>query len=164
MVFKYFGFEHTWWRFYQKRAVRTKFQYLRFYYYHWVDTSTGGLLAPEGVNRPVISIVTLFIRYIYNWNLQFINNEILIKLKIYFLRHMWPEPNLATQLRPFGFLAPKIFYIIWPSYCFVYDGYSRNTSCALTLINVSSLIHYQWQQYKYSIICIIKRYLSRQFQ
>ena len=61
--------------------MRTKFQYLRFYYYNWVDTSTGGLLAPEGVIRPVIRIVTLFIRYIYNWNLQFINNEIINKTK-----------------------------------------------------------------------------------
>jgi len=40
--------------------------YLRFYYYHWVDTSAGGLLVPEGIIRPVVSAATLtwFIRYI----------------------------------------------------------------------------------------------------
>ena len=41
--------------------------YLRLYYYHWVDTSSGGLLVPEGITRPVVSAsaLTWFIRYIY---------------------------------------------------------------------------------------------------
>jgi len=26
-----------------------KIRYLRFYYYHWVDTSTGGLVIPGGI-------------------------------------------------------------------------------------------------------------------
>ena len=30
--------------------------YLRFYYYHWVDTAAGGLLVPKGIIRPVISV------------------------------------------------------------------------------------------------------------
>jgi len=29
--------------------------YLRFYYYHWVVTSAGGLLDPNGIIRPVVS-------------------------------------------------------------------------------------------------------------
>ena len=39
---------------------------LRFYYYHWVDTSAGGLLVPEGIIRTVVSAsaLTWFIRYI----------------------------------------------------------------------------------------------------
>jgi hypothetical protein len=39
---------------------------LRFYYYHWVDTSAGGLLVLEGIIRPVVSAsaLTWFIRYI----------------------------------------------------------------------------------------------------
>jgi len=32
---------------------------LRMHYYHWVDTSDGGLLVPEGIIRPVISVATL---------------------------------------------------------------------------------------------------------
>jgi hypothetical protein len=41
--------------------------YLHLYYYHWVDTSAGGLLVPEGIIRPVGSgsALTLFIRYIF---------------------------------------------------------------------------------------------------
>jgi hypothetical protein len=27
-----------------------------FYYYHWVDTSVGGLLVPEGIICPVVSV------------------------------------------------------------------------------------------------------------
>jgi len=27
--------------------------YLRFYYYHWIDTSAGGSLIPEGIIHPV---------------------------------------------------------------------------------------------------------------
>jgi hypothetical protein len=29
--------------------------YLRFYYYHWVDTSADGLLVPESIIRPVVN-------------------------------------------------------------------------------------------------------------
>jgi hypothetical protein len=29
--------------------------YLRFYYYHWGDTSAGGLLVPDDIIRPVVS-------------------------------------------------------------------------------------------------------------
>jgi hypothetical protein len=42
-----------------------KIWYLRFYYYHWVDTSAGGLLVPEGIICLVVIVSTLtwFIRY-----------------------------------------------------------------------------------------------------
>ena len=58
--------------------------YLRFYYYHWVDTSTGGLLVPGGITRPVGSVSALiwFIRYVYFWNLLFLNNMIINKTKV----------------------------------------------------------------------------------
>jgi len=48
--------------------------YLRFHYYHWVDTSSGGLLVSEGIISPRVSdsVLTWFIRYIYYWNLQFL--------------------------------------------------------------------------------------------
>jgi hypothetical protein len=41
-------------------------------FYHWDDTSAGGLLVPDGIIRPVTSAseLTCFIRYIYYWNLQ----------------------------------------------------------------------------------------------
>jgi hypothetical protein len=37
------------------------------HYYHWVETSAGGLLVPEGIIRPVVidSALTWFSRYIY---------------------------------------------------------------------------------------------------
>jgi len=41
---------------------------LRFlHYYHWVDTSAGGLLVLKGIIRPVVSdsALTWFIKYIY---------------------------------------------------------------------------------------------------
>jgi hypothetical protein len=47
-----------------------------FFYYHCVDTSAGWLLVSEGIIRPVVGATarTWSIRYIYYWNLQFINN------------------------------------------------------------------------------------------
>jgi hypothetical protein len=41
--------------------------YISFYYYHWVDTTAGGLLVPDGIIRPVVSASaqTWFIKYIY---------------------------------------------------------------------------------------------------
>jgi hypothetical protein len=55
-----------------------------FYYYHWVDTSAGGLLVPEGIIRPVVSASALswFNKYMCYWNLQFLNNESIIKTKV----------------------------------------------------------------------------------
>ena len=38
----------TRWRLFQKCVVRTKND-ICFYYYHWIDTSAGGLLVPEGI-------------------------------------------------------------------------------------------------------------------
>jgi hypothetical protein len=44
-----------------------QFRYLRFYHYHWVDTSASELLVTEGIIRPVTSAsaMTLFIIYTY---------------------------------------------------------------------------------------------------
>ena len=37
----------------------SKTLYLHYYYYHWVDISAGGLLAPEGIILPVVSVSLL---------------------------------------------------------------------------------------------------------
>jgi hypothetical protein len=41
--------------------------YLRFYYYHWVDTAAGVILVPASIIRLVVnaSVLTLFIKYIF---------------------------------------------------------------------------------------------------
>jgi hypothetical protein len=64
--------------------LHTKFDICIFHYYHWVDTSAGGLLVPEAIIHPVAnaSALTWFIRYIYYWNLQFLNNVIINKTKV----------------------------------------------------------------------------------
>ena len=33
--------------------------YPNFYYYHWIDTTKGGLLAPKGIIRTVASVSSL---------------------------------------------------------------------------------------------------------
>jgi hypothetical protein len=50
-----------------KRIVRTELNIYAFFYYHWVDTSDGGLLVPDGIIRPIVSDseLTLFIIYFY---------------------------------------------------------------------------------------------------
>jgi hypothetical protein len=48
--------------------LNENFDIYDFYYYYWVDTSAGGLLVPQGIIRPVVSVVSAlpwFIRYIY---------------------------------------------------------------------------------------------------
>ena len=69
--------------------------------------------------------------------LQFLNHEIMIKTKVL--------PILAILFRPFGFLAPKGFKIIWLSNILDLsvpdEGYCRNASCALHLI--AMLYHMQ---------------------
>jgi hypothetical protein len=48
------------------------------YYYHLVYTSAGGLIVPDGITRPVVSVsaLTRLIRCIYYWNIQFLSNVI----------------------------------------------------------------------------------------
>ena len=80
--------------------------YLRFYYYHWVDTSVGELLVPEGNICPVVSAsaLTWFIRYIHYWYLQFLNNVIINKTKILlplfwaYLMKVIPETRRVHQI------------------------------------------------------------------
>jgi hypothetical protein len=52
--------------------------------YDWVNTSAGGVFVPQGIIRPVVSAsaLTWFIRYIYYWNFQFLNNVIINKTKV----------------------------------------------------------------------------------
>ena len=41
-------------------ACRSHFiGHLHLYYYHWVDTSAGGLIVPESIIRPVVSVSAL---------------------------------------------------------------------------------------------------------
>jgi hypothetical protein len=80
--------------------------------------SPGGLLVPDGISHQLVSIpsLTSFIRYIYYWNLQFLNNEIIIKTKVLF-------PQSRITFSDFGcafwlvFLLSKSFgfsiYIVW---------------------------------------------------
>jgi hypothetical protein len=48
------------------------------------------ILAPEGIIRPVVSasVLTLFIRYIYYWDLHFLNNIIINKTNV-LLPQLW---------------------------------------------------------------------------
>jgi len=55
---------------------------LGFYYYHFVNTSAGGLVViPDGIIRPVVSVSALswLLRYMHYWNLNFLNKVIIIK-------------------------------------------------------------------------------------
>lgn len=64
--------------------------------------------------RPVISVsrLTLFIRHSYSWNLQCLSN-VLLKLRFSSLWYRWPWLILANLFRPFSFLAPKYFQMIF---------------------------------------------------
>ena len=74
-----FDFERSWWWLFQKRVVRPNL------------ISTFLLLSLDRYLRPVVSVsaLTWFIRYIYYWNLQFLNNVIIDKTKVLLLRHRW---------------------------------------------------------------------------
>ena len=56
-----------------------KIKYLRFSYYHWVDSSAGGLLVPEAIISPVVSDLAMiwFNRYMYYRHLLFLSKVIM---------------------------------------------------------------------------------------
>jgi hypothetical protein len=53
-------------------------------FYHWVDTSAGGLSVPDGIIPLVANASALawFIIYIYYWNLQLLSNAIINQTKV----------------------------------------------------------------------------------
>jgi hypothetical protein len=67
-MFKLFSFdlERTWWQLFQKRVMCTQFDIYV-------------LIIITGYHPPSASTLTWFIRYVYYWNLQFLNNVIMIK-------------------------------------------------------------------------------------
>jgi hypothetical protein len=74
--------------------------------YDWVNTSDGGVLVPESIIRPVVSAsaLTWFIRYIYYWKLQFLNNVIINKTKV---------------LLPQAYVTLADYYLAFQSFDFV---------------------------------------------
>ena len=57
--------------------------------------SVGEILVPDSVIRPVVSVssLTWVIRYIYYWNLQFLNNVIIIKTKVFVILVDFSHPD-----------------------------------------------------------------------
>ena len=102
-----------------------KVWYLRFYYYHSVDATSGNISS-------VVSVSAWFVRYIYHWNLQFLNYVIIIKTKVDHNR-FWLSCFGSLVLLP-----PKDFKIIWPSNLLILivpdEGYSRNVLYEVSLI------------------------------
>jgi hypothetical protein len=72
-------YKRTWWRLPKRRVLRTKFNIYVFItlYYHWVDTSAGGLFFSQGMIPAVViaSTLTCLIRYIA-WQIKSIFRKI----------------------------------------------------------------------------------------
>ena len=83
-------------------------KYRRFQWYHCVDTVDGGLLEHDGIIRPLVGVLALTwcIRYTYCRNLQFVNIELLLKLRF---NRVWLSclgklvVMLLNALKLFGF-------------------------------------------------------------
>ena len=75
------------------------------YIYYWVNTSAGGVLVPESIIRPVVSAsaLTWFIRYIYYWNLQFLNNVSINKTKVLLLQSYVTLADYYLAFQSFDF-------------------------------------------------------------
>ena len=129
LAFESIDYEHVWWR-YSRNVFACIIRYLLFNYYHWVDTSHDGLLVPEGIIHPVVSVSAMewFTRYTYYWNVQFLNNEIINIIMFSFFRHWWPYSNLAIVM---------YMYYIWCIILFM--------SMCLLLTNIEIILHYQWK-------------------
>ena len=88
---------------FQKRVVRSK--YLRVYYYHWVDTSAGGLLVICPVVRA--NALTYFISYIYYQKILFLNNVIIIKSKVFLCQSLVTLIDWCYPLKAFWFYCSQ---------------------------------------------------------
>ena len=88
-------------------------------YFRWWTISPGGYHLPSR-----------FIRYIYYWNLQFLNNVIKIKTKILLLQSRVTSSELDYLVQALWFSCSQHFKIIWLSNYFTMsipkEGYARN--------------------------------------
>ena len=121
-----------------------------FYYYHWVDTTAGGLLVPEGIIRPVVSAsaLTTISKIHFDTNLQLINFEILLNL-----RFQLPQAKLTLAgfwlccFGPFRFLCS---HHIWICLAFQRFGHERiwwrliQKSASYATKLVSMFYYYHW--------------------
>jgi len=64
-------FQVLWKKVSEKKLETAEILFLRFYYYHWVDTSAGGLLVPEGIIHPIVGVsaLTWLIKYMETYSL-----------------------------------------------------------------------------------------------
>ena len=123
------------------------FRYLRFHYYNQVDSSPGGLLVTECIILPLASVsaLTWFIRYIYDRNLKFLNNVIMIKTKVLLIQtQVMTFADFGCPVLACLFYSSKNTYIIWLSnisdLSVPDEGCSRNPSSALKL--TSTFLYY----------------------
>jgi hypothetical protein len=96
LAFQPFDFERTWWRLFQKRVVRTRTNFflnvLAFFIFQSFSFSSSiltglsfvGSTSPSHCADRIVSASALpwFNRYMCYWNLQFLNNESIIQIKV----------------------------------------------------------------------------------
>ena len=56
-----------------KFVVHNKTDIYHFFYHHWANTSAGGLLVPDGIILPVVSVLALTWLYEKLKNLEILN-------------------------------------------------------------------------------------------
>ena len=98
--------------------------------FNLVDTSAGGLLVHDNIICSEVSVSTLVRYIIYFWNLQFINNVIIIKTNV-LISQAWVTLTESCSLRHLKYLA----YNLLPD-----KGYFRNALCLLNFISTFLLL------------------------
>ena len=136
-------------------------------FYHWVDTSAGGLLVPGCIISPVVSVsgLILFIKYVCHWHLQFLNHVIIIKTKVLLPQTYLTLADVGGTVQSFRFLALKDFklfgflifwfweylmkvipekrraHYIWYLRFYYYHWVDASTGCIISpVVNVPGLI------------------------
>ena len=98
--------------------------------FNLVDTFAGGLLVPDNIICLEVSVSALVRYIIYFWNLQFINNVIIIKTNV-LISQAWVTLTASCSLRLLMYLAVNLL----PD-----EGYFRNALCLLIFISTLLLL------------------------
>jgi hypothetical protein len=115
----------------------------------WVYTSAGGVVVPESIIRPVVSAsaLTWFIRYMYYWKLQYLNNVIINKTKVLLPQAYVTLADYYLAFQSFDFVRTwwrlfqkRVVHTKFDIYVFIIQTYLQRLEAVMEVYHIFNLL------------------------